>query len=927
MRVSNCLPGILLAMLCGASAADQPAVAHAAQEVRVDITSQPLRLALTEFARQTGVQLLFSEDEVPVDANAPRLVGTYTLQKALKELLAQTTLRAQFINARTVAIRTADVAQSSSRSTEASEGLRLAQSAVHGTAEVAEQGQSDSKSAADPSPGAENKDIRVDEIVVTAQKRSERLQDVPMSITALSGEVLAARGARDFEDYAIGVPGIAFSSTSPAGYRGAGPTIRVRGIGGAGFGPTTGYYINDTPIPAQNLKLIDIERVEVLKGPQGTLYGSRAMGGLVKVVTRQARADRLEGMVSMQGSRTDRTKDGGGNYELAGVLNVPLIDDKLAARFVGYAVSKDGYIDKYPATDPVGGVDLHQVRRGLNYEHINGGRASVRWTPTDALAITLNALVESQRVGDIGYYDTYVRDTFGALASITPIAEPVEQDLRNFSVTFDYDVGPFAVVASSSLYDADSATTENRTFFGTTYVNAITASAPAAVAAAVSAGALPAGTTVVSSPNTSYFLPSSNVSYYGQKAFIEELRFESRGDGPWRWQVGGFFRDFKNHVNFYGELTDVIAATTATIDVPGQGLMPYALLANDILINRDGITDTREYGAFGDLTYKPAEKWAISAGLRWYDVHIDDSLRDISASIFVPNPALLPTTYKIDESGLNPRVSLTYKPADTEMLYLVAAKGFREGGYVPTDNYPARCGADLAAHGITLGDPVHVKSDSLWNYELGAKTEWLGGRLVANAAAYLNEWKDIQQSVVLACGVGLLQNAGAAESRGAEIEIVSRPLAGLDLGVAVGYLDAKITEGGGGTFREGLRLPLAPEWTYTLTAGYSQPVMLFGHDLTGFLRADYQFTDDTRLGFTEDRYSFKPATRVANIRLGLARNGWQGTLFVENVLNDEGLLADQTTVEIGGPIPFGSDNRRIRILRPRTVGLSFAYNF
>ncbi len=360
--------------------------------------------------------------------------------------------------------------------------------------------------------------------------------------------------------------------------------INIRGI------PDTGYYIGETPIPSASLKLVDINRVEVLKGPQGTLYGTSSMGGLVKVVPNVANPARFEA----RGEATlSVTKHGGFNYDVNAMVNVPIVQDQLALRVVGYKTRRDGFVDKVPALDAFGALDRAATIEDTNVEKVWGIRGSLVAKPTEWLDIELSALHENQRTEDPGFFDTYVRDVTGRFGNLSPIKEPAENKMSLFNMTLRADAGAFEIISSTSHYRLDSFALEDRALLGNFYVGLLTGQGPAIVAGAVASGALPAGSTVVSPPNLTFFSPGSNTTDVNGRRWMQELRLSSTGKGPLRWTVGGFFQDASLDYYFYGAIPGAMAAATLSVNAPGIGIIPLPLLSSNVIINRESSVETR----------------------------------------------------------------------------------------------------------------------------------------------------------------------------------------------------------------------------------------------------------------------------------------------------------------------------------------------
>jgi iron complex outermembrane receptor protein len=869
---------ITLALAAGASIAaiSVPAQAQSAV-ISYDIPAGSLKSALDAYGRQSGRPVIYRSDQVRgITSHGYR--GPAQPDEALNKLLAGTGLAARGGEAGSVAIvRVADGQQPSSA----------------------------------PEAAGEDADI-----VVTARRREETLRDVPAALTAFSSRDLEETGADDFDDYAVRVPGLGFTDLGAVPIRGQGPVINIRGI------PDAGYYIGETPIPSANLKLVDINRVEVLKGPQGTLYGTSSMGGLVKVVPNAANPARFEA----RGETTlSTTKGGGFNYDVSAMVNAPIVKDQLALRVVAYKVRKDGYVDKVPALDSFGALDIAGTIKGVNVEKVWGVRGSLVAKPTDWLDIELSALHEDQRTDDPGFVDTFVQNATGRLGNLSPITEPAENKVSLFNMTLRADAGPFEIISSTSHYRLDSFSREDRSLLSNIYVSAVTVQGPAIVAGAVAGGALPPGSAVVGPPNTSFFSKGFNTTDVANRRWMQEVRLSSTGQGPLRWTVGGFFQDATSDQYFYGEMPGVVQAATLSVNAPGLGVIPLPLLGTDVIINRTSEIGTRELGLFADASYTFAEKLTFNVGGRYYKTRVNNLSTDLTSSIFVPVVNNFPRA-SITDSGFAPKVNLSYRPNQDTLFYGQVSKGFRSSNLTNTSGFSPTCAQELNGFGITRGDTVPLKSDTLWSYEAGAKVSGLGRKLFVDTAVFYNKWSDLQQYYLLQCGATLFVNAGKARSYGAELAIDARPADGLSLGLAAGYLNTEITESDPRSLlRVGDGFTLAPKWTFAANTKYGFNI---GSSLNAYVRADWQYQTKTKFDFQNTPTSAKPSFQVVNLRTGLVSDRWDVSLFVDNLFNEEAILADLTyAVAAGVVVPLGTDNRRIRPFTPRTIGVNMSMRF
>ncbi len=896
-----------------------PAVALAKE---LSIPAQTLSKSLNALSIQADMNVLF--DPALARGQAPAISGISSVDEALFRLLAGTGLTHRFINARTVTIVPV---QPSAEAAAESPILRLAKE------ESAQAAESQQRAAQSPgrtdntSPGAQTPENKVQEIIVTATKREASIRDVPVSMTALGGEELAEMGAVDFDDYAVKVPGLGFANPGPAGYRGMGPVVNIRGIGGTGLEPTTGYYIDETPLPSQNIKLVDINRIEVLKGPQGTLYGARSYGGLIKVVTNKPRTDAFEANVSLTPSMTDGGEE---NWEVSGMVNIPLAE-RFAVRAVGYAVDNSGWIDSVPITNAFGGVNLNGIDKDSNREDTKGGRLSFLWRASEGFDAQLSALYEDQAVDNLMFRDTWLAENYGLNGAQQGLREPTQNTIANYNLTLNFHTSIVDITSSTSFLDLDSFNREDRSAFGNIYMGLATDPSVLnpAIDGLIAAGALPAGTTISTAlPILDFFSLGSNDTFIGTRDFTQEVRLLSKTAGPVQWLLGGFYQDRERTTLYTGDIPGIVAAGTLQLDVPGVGATPFPLFSSDKLINRYYTSKIKERGVFGELTYTFAPGWQATAGLRWFDASYGQVLTDLSTSLFVPT-VLPPTSFLVSENGLNPKFALAYKPTENAMLFASAAKGFRLGGFTDTAvaSPSAGCAAFLQNFGVERGEALPYDSDTLWTYELGAKTAFARGKLAVNGTLFYNNWKDLQQNIVVpACGTGFLQNAGRAVSKGVELEVAAVLPAGLTASAALNYMNSEITESNVFGLPEGTAFTLAPDLKAAFSLTYQRPLRVSAGRWSLFGRADYSYQDGTLFDFNGTHGSIQPAYSTLNLRLGVVSERLDVVAFADNVTDEDAILFDDTFAN-SFAVPLGTQNRRIRPLRPPTFGLTVTIRY
>jgi iron complex outermembrane receptor protein len=724
-------------------------------------------------------------------------------------------------------------------------------------------------SAAGSAPADTNPTLEA--VIVTAERRSESIQEVPLSVTAISGETLEKFDAQDFGDYAHNIPNLSFGTGSDFGVTN-GRTVTIRGITGGRFRngqSTTSFYVNDTPVPVSlDPRVLDLERIEVLRGPQGTLFGSSAMGGTVRVITKPAQAQASSGTFDVQGFDINH---GGAGYDVSGTYNAPLIQDELALKFSAYNSYKPGvFTREYGiATTPGYTVPASQPRGetthvGSDSEY--GGMLTLTYTPgaLPGLTVTPMAIYQSSRSNGFPLAD-FSPDN---LVQIRPlnIEESTLDEWAFSSLTAKYKTNFGSFIGSTAWFhrhsfDNEDNTEVSATFWGPTYVT----------------GQLPP-----------VYLASPAPSFLNLDTVTQELRFESAFSGPVQTIVGIYYTHGKSHTG--QDITQPVVGGQAPYiqDVP---------LANN------------EVSEFGDLTYVPISGLEISAGVRgssleykkrnyWYG-WINGGVTDVSVAH--------------SEHAVTPRYTVKYQFNPDAMVYASAAKGFRSGG---TNSVPSQCGPGS-------GD---FKSDSLWSYEVGSKETLFDRRMNLRVAAYRIDWTNIQQSILLPCTYSVTQNAGTATSTGAELEADIAPIQGLNLTLSAGYDDAKITSvpAGATGFVTGQALNGVPKLTASLLGEYSIPTA-FG---SVFVRPQYSFTGRSvsySVISVQDGGRVRDAYSLVDLHVGVATGAWEASLFAKNLFDVRANLGDEQSevIELQSP----TVRPRYLISEPRTIGVELRYRF
>jgi iron complex outermembrane recepter protein len=805
------------------------------------ISRQSLDEALKDLARQSGMQIGRFTDRAGEHAVVGPLSGHYSMQEALSLLLADVGLTYRMVNDRMVAVMTTPAPQSSASAQPVANDESASQKGITG----------------------------LEEVVVTAQKREEHLQEVPLSISAFNTRQLERMGVEEFADYARMVPGLAFTNGGPGVQE-----FYIRGISSTAGNPTTQFYIDETPQSASNAgasqirgadpRVFDMERLEVLRGPQGTLYGSSSMGGTIRVITNRPRADRFESKVE---STLSTTASGDESVAFNGMINLPLIEDRFALRLVGMYRDEGGYIDRNPRLgsgspqmpDPLGG-EFSSSSEDQDKEETRGARVTAKYDMTDNLDVT--ATVYWQDVHLLNQHTIYAnrgdRLERGGLLN-----EPRRDEFTQSSLTINYDLGFAQLVSATSYLDRFVA---ERTDFS--YL-------------AVRLGA----STAAANERTNPF-----------DVLTQEVRISSSGGSWLNYTFGAFYLEQDGGEN-------------QTVRSPGFTAQTSIPTFSDVLFDENTRSNEQQHAAFGQVSARFLERFEAVLGARWFEAEVGyTSWKDGPLN---GGHTVVSGTAK--DSGVTPKVGLNFSIDDDKMVFASASKGFRIGRpnlYVP----PAPCGAELAEMGFAT-IPTSVDADSLWQYELGAKTEWLDDRLLINAGAYYIDWQDIPQQIPLNCGFSIALNVGKASSRGMELEMRAKLTERFEVGIAGSYTDAQLDKAApdlGG--ERGDRLQNVPEYMFAANAQYSFPIL---GDKEGYVRGDYSYSGDSYQNFDFASNDFRrPSYQLANLRVGVANEQWEVVMFVDNVLNK---LAVWNIVRLG--------TFEHSVNRPRTVGLTLRRNW
>jgi len=683
-------------------------------------------------------------------------------------------------------------------------------------------------------PGGAERTSQLEEIVVTANKREQNLRDVAASVSALSGEQLSQMGAQSLADYVTGLPGVTFNDYQPGVSE-----VTIRGVSSSTYheqGQTVvGYYVNEVPLSEAGWPIVipdidtfDLNRVEVLRGPQGTLFGSASLGGLVNYIAREADSNGFDTAGELTLGETDNA--GELNHAIKGMLNVPIVQGKFGVRAVLLERYDAGFIDNINT-----GVD------GANDLETRGARLSAVYTPGDTTRLSWMTMYQKSELDDQTYVTvpTLTRDTF--------VPEPHEPELTIHSLRLDQDFNMGTLTLLGAVADKSSRIVFDQTVSG--------------------------------------FLQGTPTETVGNaEADIEnfEVRFASTSDARLHWLVGAMYHS--SDKNSADNIVQEGAAAFIDANTGDFGGHPGSLLApNDVISSYQVHQENEESAVFGEVGYGLTDSLALTVGGRFFDTSTESTVTRPPSALFAGffDAVGSEFTEGADETGFTPKVSLSWRPNDGFMGYGSYSEGFRVGGANP--NPPIATGA---------GATAAYDSDSVKNYELGVRTTWADSSLQLDATAFHIDWKDIQVRLFTPAPLFLayVTNAGSADIDGVEFSGVWRVSQSFGLESNVTWLDARLSEflpdtfAPGGGHAEGTTLPGASEWVVNTTATLS----LEGRWEPRF-SARHQYISKAPVAFNSvtERGGFSLVDLRASIRL---RENTELAIFANNAFDEYGIL-------------------------------------
>ena len=778
---------------------------------------------------------------------------------------------------------------------------------------------------------ANAQNLTLEEVIVTATKRKSTLQSLPQAITAFTTEDIKRQGFAVLDDYANSIPSLAFARREPAG-----TSVVFRGVAASGIqygtNPSASVYLDESPITQAGLnpdpRLIDIERIEALSGPQGTLFGDASQSGTLRIITNKADPTQMSGWVEGNVAYVEDSDDL--DNDISGMVNIPLIEDKLAVRLVGFRSDEAGYVDNVLGESQADQWVESRIASGLpvreRFDNANrvdddvnsaetvGGRAALRWFINDDWTVDIAGIIQNLDVDGYGDVNLGLDDR----EQVRFENEELSDDWYQVSVSLEGNLGFADMVLTGSYfnreltYDADA----------TDYLHDFDQKYNPSYYAIYDFTGAPRGFVIQDQDDDRWTVEG-------------RLTTPLDSDSRWNGLVGFFYgkldreqlnisdvRGFSN-TEFYANLGYYYLNYLANSPYYNPNYATFHNTGSDNWFFGAYDLDLEQVAIFGEVTWDATEKLSFTAGARWFDheqefkLQQGDLLEDRSVNV-ERNYFYTNETKNFSEDDWVPRFNATYQINDDVLTYATYSEGFRSGGANPLRN--------------TSVLPDEYDSDTLKNYEIGLKSEWFDNTLRFNAVAYHMQWDDIQIQVndPFAFSLGIV-NFSEAEIDGFEGEISWLPAVGWDITANFAFINAEISEDN--TIEEngvviaevsdGTQLPITPEEKGSIAIQYTFQNQLF--DAEPFVRLDWVYVGESvnSLDGTESIVFTQGATDqpdydIGNLRMGLDAEKWSATFYVNN-------LTDENAKQFYNN-RWGS-RQRISINKPRNIGLTLRWRF
>ena len=731
------------------------------------------------------------------------------------------------------------------------------------------------------------------DIVVTANKNgAQRTLDAPISIQAIGGNALTSGGLKEFTDVATKIPGLAVQDLGPGDRK-----YVIRGVDSSGAS-TTGVYFGEAVISGSNandgggqqadIRPYDLARVEVLRGPQGTLYGASSMSGTIRFIPNSPNLEKFSGYVAAEGSHT---QGGDWNYNGNAMVNLPIVNDMLAVRLVGWRVDDSGYIDQLR-------VGTTGPRKNINNNLTTGGRAVVLFKPTERLSIEGSFVRQFTDSDGSSRYTPPGVSSFAAPANpkygpaIPAVAgcdlcntdietSPWSDNLRIYGVKVDYDTGFGTLTFTDNQFD------RHLTYW---YDN----------------------TAILASFN--FPIPSTTKEPTDRSVNSMELRFASKFEGPVNFVVGGYRQLEKSLLSVYVLSSNDLGQPAGPFNTTNAGDYFLSGGKGAAIFGRTDQRRVLAYAGFGEVTVKPTSTLTVVGGMRYFT----ESLTGVQLQThpFFGYPATGPAAPVVDKEQthhkLTYKINVSNKFSSGLLAYATVSTGFRSGGLnalsQPFEPIPAA-----------------FAPDSLINYEVGAKGRLFDGVFDYQVDGYFIHWNNMQIKETTADGsFNYIGNAGTANIKGIEFELAARPVHALTLSVAGSYQNAKLVKGATPAEKAanptiglaGERIPEVPKFQFSLGANYA---IELSNDWTMTPGADLAYMGKRDSYFASDPFNVPlDAYALVNAQVEFKKGPWTATAFLRNVGNKRAQIS--VINETANP-------HALITVRPRTIGVSFKRTF
>jgi len=900
------------------------------QVIDFHIDPQRLSTALLEFSHQANVQIVVGPEVG--DRSSAGLSGRHSIAHGLATLLTGSALVYRVVSDTSITVGYGD------RSQNPSSAGALKGNTAHPASDPP---------LTDGNVGPDTWASALQEIIVTATRREESLSKVPISIAALNQKSMDNLGIKDVADLVRFTPGLSIID------QGNFVSVAVRGIGSSAGASTTGIYIDDTPIQERALseasqtlpKTFDLDRVEVLRGPQGTLFGAGAEGGTLRYIMKQPS---LTTFSSYARSEVSFTQGGAPSYEAGLAAGGPLIDGTLGARASVWYRRDGGWIDR------VNPYTSARVQANNNYGEATAARIAATWAPTSAISVTPSIMYQDRKLHDLQTYWGVLSDpASNQFVSGEPTRTPEDDSYGLGSLKITANLGPAQFISNTSGFWRRDNNGDDGTLYNFGYYQTF----------GWPGKGIPFGGSACPTHASCYpfldgsglHVPSSLQNYQAQgpidqtqDVFAQEFRLQSSDpSAAIAWTVGTFFsvqrttsfeqnKDPQADKFFEGVFgTNLCSAFRQLCNADGSTYLPQGDSYLNYLTGHD-----RQLAGFGEVVWTLADRLKLTTGLRYSKI-------DFNSTSYSDGPVNGGPFHAIGQEHERPiteRVGLAFQADAANLYYATYSTGFRPGGA----NAPipaAFCAVDFKAFGIS-GAPVSYNSDTVRSFEVGAKNN-IDNRFKLASSIYYIQWNGIQQSVVLpTCEDIYTANLGAAVSKGADFDLQWAALDSVSLDAAVGFTSATYSKNvlpgpdavtplvhKGDAIVSGLGPFAQPPSPWTVVVGAQYNFNAFAHK--SFARLDYEFASKNNTRFAGDdprTVQYDPflgptsAHTFASARAGTELGGVSIALFIDNFFDSHTITSiTHTTQDGAGPQPPVSPFYTYSTFRPRTFGLTLIY--